>query len=43
MAKSPVHLADKPRGIHEERARSKGTKFIVSLHYTLLLVLCSQF
>ncbi|KAF5753815.1 hypothetical protein HanXRQr2_Chr01g0000511 [Helianthus annuus] len=26
MAKSPVHLADKPRGNHEEKARSKGTQ-----------------
>ncbi|KAJ0893154.1 hypothetical protein HanPSC8_Chr09g0374391 [Helianthus annuus] len=27
LAKSPVHLADKPEGIHEEKTRSKVLRY----------------
>ncbi|MFS7898083.1 hypothetical protein Hanom_Chr00s016149g01755661 [Helianthus anomalus] len=31
MARSPVHLADKPEGIHEEKARSKAFRYQVKV------------
>ena len=43
LGKESGSSSGQAEGNHEEKARSKGTKFIVSLHYTLLLVLCSQF